>query len=74
MEGLIFLGLILLVIWGWIDDQAKKFRRSEIDAHKEDLLKGGLIVRVDKDIHREDLSELGREHPNKKLPRVHYYD
>jgi len=74
MEVLIIAGLIVLFLWAWIDEQSKKMRRQRIDDHKENLLKGGLMPRESKEIHREALSELGVEHPNKKLPRPQYYD
>jgi TRAP-type C4-dicarboxylate transport system permease small subunit len=46
----------------------------EVQKHKENLKKGGLVQRVPKHIHEKALSELGHEKPNSKLPRSKFYD
>jgi hypothetical protein len=49
-------------------------RATAIATHKKNLLKGGLIPRVDGAIHKAALTQLGREKPNFKLPHAQYFD
>jgi len=69
--------LILIVFWGaaalafylnW-----KSFR-NEVEEHKTALLKGGLVKRRSSKVHKTAMSELGQEHPNRKLPHREYFD
>ncbi len=45
----------------------------EVDAHIKNLLKGGLIPKVEKEVHWAAMRKIGTEHPNIKLPRREYY-
>lgn len=45
----------------------------KVDAHIKNLFKGGLIPRVEKEVHWEAMRKIGAEHPNIKLPRREYY-
>ena len=42
---------------------------KDLAAHKDNLRKGGLMPRVDNDLHKEALRQLCEESPNLKLPR-----
>lgn len=47
--------------------------RKDVETHKGNLIKGGLIPQAPKPVHERALFELGREKPNLKLPRAKRY-
>ena len=46
---------------------------AKVKRHKANLLKGGVMPRVEKSVHQAALSEIAREKPNIKLPRRDTY-
>lgn len=63
----------VLVVWLGIEVFRVNFI-DPVDKHVENLRKGGLIPRVDKNVHEKALRRIGRETPNVQLPKRNYYD
>jgi tRNA(His) 5'-end guanylyltransferase len=62
--------IAIVVFWG-----IKEYLHNrEVEAHKNELLKGGLVQRRSQRVHKDAMSRLGREYPNRHLPRRQYFD
>lgn len=72
MGGFVFL-IALLIGVIVIYEQRKEEKSRKVDEHVKGLLKGGLIPRVEKEVHLEAMRKIGTENPNIKLPRREYY-
>ncbi|GGL79971.1 hypothetical protein [Wenxinia marina] len=64
------IALIIVLLIG----AAQQAREEAIKAHMDNLLKGGLIPRVSKDVHNEALKRIGKARPNVRLPRRQYFN
>lgn len=64
----IFIACAALMIW------ASQQREKDVNAHMQNLKKGGLIPRAPQDIHREALKRIGKASLGMKLPKREYYD
>lgn len=68
---LVLIVIIIFLAFRWI---RQHFYDKEVEAHKNALLKGGLIKRRPQNVHKDAMSQLGREYPNKHLLKRQYYD
>lgn len=69
----IIYGLILIPL-GICYLISELLHKSAVKAHKNDLLKGGLVKKQSQRVHKDVMSQLGREYPNRHLPKRQYYD
>ena len=67
----VFLVLALLIGLAVL---ASVVRRKQIEQHKSNLLKGGLMPRAPKDVHQAAMKELGEQFPHRRLPPRNLYD
>lgn len=47
---------------------------KKVEEHKNNLLKGGIIPRQNRNVHNESLRQLSKEHPGLQLPKSRYFD
>lgn len=71
---LILILIAIYIIWFIIKNILKDQKNHKVGLHVENLKIGGLIPRVEREIHDAAMRRIGIESPNIKLPRREYFN